>query len=326
MNADTAGAVSSLALPFDLPLAGLALVLAAVLGMRFAEIGRWRRYARLGNLGAGAMVGLVSALAVLPAWLARGIADPLTAAAVFEAALLPPLALLSLDLVMGVAAAVMVLVVVLGCSAGAAWPAAVFLPALLGIGVGLIQAKLEPFATWLDWRWARTDATAETEAFGLDAPLDAAGHWRAAAIGLGPGLLLLPLLGHATAAGMLLVLLAIVLHVPVLWAMRRLLLSDWPRAALPSGLIADTTQDRESITPLLARIIAELPALGYRPWASEANFVLFDGVDDPQATFRALLERDILIRDVGIPNALRVTAGTEAETTSFLDALARIER
>ncbi|MDQ7249114.1 PAS domain-containing sensor histidine kinase [Dongia sedimenti] len=251
--------MSSLALPFDLPLAGLALVLAAVLAMRFAAIGRWRRYARLGNLGAGAVVGLASALAVLPLWLGHGIADPLTAASVFEAALLPPLALLSLDLMMGVAAVVTVVAAVLGCSAGAAWPAAVLLPALLGIGVGLIRARLEPFATWLDWRWAQSNRSAKTEAFGLDAPLDAAAHWRAAAIGLGPALLLLPLLSHATATGMLLVLLALALHVPALWAMRRLLLSDWPRAALPSGLIADAAENRGSITPLLARIIAELP-------------------------------------------------------------------
>jgi histidinol-phosphate aminotransferase len=70
------------------------------------------------------------------------------------------------------------------------------------------------------------------------------------------------------------------------------------------------------------RLLAELPVLGYRAFDSHANFVLFDGVDDPAATFRALLERDILIRDVGLPGALRVTAGTEAETTAFLSALA----
>lgn len=72
------------------------------------------------------------------------------------------------------------------------------------------------------------------------------------------------------------------------------------------------------------RIVAELPRLGYRPWPSEANFVLFEGVADPQATFRALLERDILIRDVGIPNSLRVTAGTEEETGYFLQSLAEL--
>jgi histidinol-phosphate aminotransferase len=72
------------------------------------------------------------------------------------------------------------------------------------------------------------------------------------------------------------------------------------------------------------RLLAELPALGYRAHESQANFVLFDGVDDPAATFRALRERDILIRDVGLPGALRVTAGTEEETTYFLEALAEL--
>ena len=72
------------------------------------------------------------------------------------------------------------------------------------------------------------------------------------------------------------------------------------------------------------RMIDELPVLGYRAWPSAANFVLFDGLDDPRATFRALLEHDILIRDVGIPGALRVTAGTEEETTVFLEQLAAL--
>ena len=74
------------------------------------------------------------------------------------------------------------------------------------------------------------------------------------------------------------------------------------------------------------RILAELPTLGYRPLPSWSNFVLFGGVDDSQATFEALLARDILIRDVGIPNTLRVSAGTEAETTAFLEALAALGR
>jgi len=72
------------------------------------------------------------------------------------------------------------------------------------------------------------------------------------------------------------------------------------------------------------RLVTELTALGYDAHESGANFVLFEGVDDPGATFRALRERDILIRDVGLPGALRVTAGTEEETTYFLDALAAL--
>jgi histidinol-phosphate aminotransferase len=74
------------------------------------------------------------------------------------------------------------------------------------------------------------------------------------------------------------------------------------------------------------RLLEELPRLGYPVWPSWSNFVLFGGVSDPHAVFEALLDEDILIRDVGIPNHLRVTAGTEAETTEFLRALARIER
>ncbi len=72
------------------------------------------------------------------------------------------------------------------------------------------------------------------------------------------------------------------------------------------------------------RMLVELPKLGYRVYDSQANFVLFDRLEDPAATFRALLERDILIRDVGIPGALRVTAGTAEETGFFLKSLAEL--
>lgn len=73
------------------------------------------------------------------------------------------------------------------------------------------------------------------------------------------------------------------------------------------------------------RISATLDALGYEPHESWTNFVLFGGVSDPAATWRALYDRGVLIRDVGIPHHLRVTAGTEQESTAFLDALASID-
>ena len=73
------------------------------------------------------------------------------------------------------------------------------------------------------------------------------------------------------------------------------------------------------------RITATLEALGYTPHESWSNFVLFGGVADPKATWQSLYNKGILVRDVGIPGHLRVTAGTEAETTAFLDALASIE-
>lgn len=74
------------------------------------------------------------------------------------------------------------------------------------------------------------------------------------------------------------------------------------------------------------RLLVELAGLGYAPAASSANFVLFGNVANPHDTFEALLKRGVLIRDVGIPHTLRVTAGTEAETTAFLTALAEVAR
>lgn len=70
------------------------------------------------------------------------------------------------------------------------------------------------------------------------------------------------------------------------------------------------------------RISAELARLQFRPYRTDSNFVLFGGVDEPHAVFEALLARGILIRDIGLPGCLRVTAGTEAETTAFLEAIA----
>jgi histidinol-phosphate aminotransferase len=72
------------------------------------------------------------------------------------------------------------------------------------------------------------------------------------------------------------------------------------------------------------RIVAELPALGLAPVPSDANFVLFGGLDDAVATWEGLLGLGVLVRDVGIDHHLRVTAGTPDETTAFLRALARL--
>lgn len=69
------------------------------------------------------------------------------------------------------------------------------------------------------------------------------------------------------------------------------------------------------------RIEMRLAELGYTVHQTESNFVLFGGVENPQAMFEALRAQGILIRDVGIANHLRVTAGTEDETTTFLAAI-----
>jgi histidinol-phosphate aminotransferase len=72
------------------------------------------------------------------------------------------------------------------------------------------------------------------------------------------------------------------------------------------------------------RMVVELRAMGYRTYETWSNFVLFGGVADPHAAFEALLEQDVIVRDLGIPNHLRVSAGTAEETTVFLDAMRRI--
>jgi histidinol-phosphate aminotransferase len=73
------------------------------------------------------------------------------------------------------------------------------------------------------------------------------------------------------------------------------------------------------------RLVSELRALGFDPYRSDSNFVLFGGVQDSERTFTELLARGVLVRNVGIPNTLRVTAGTEAETTAFLETLAELQ-
>jgi len=92
------------------------------------------------------------------------------------------------------------------------------------------------------------------------------------------------------------------------------------RAALwHSDLLLDTV---EQVKAQRDRIVDALLELDLTPAPSDANFVLFGGLADEKVTWRALLSRGVLVRDNGLPGYLRVTAGTEAETTAFLDALA----
>ncbi|WP_433208736.1 histidinol-phosphate transaminase [Dactylosporangium sp. CS-047395] len=70
------------------------------------------------------------------------------------------------------------------------------------------------------------------------------------------------------------------------------------------------------------RIVTTLRGWGLAVADSDANFVLFAAPrGDSKATWQALLDRGVLIRDVGLPGWLRVTAGTPEETGAFLTAL-----
>jgi histidinol-phosphate aminotransferase len=69
------------------------------------------------------------------------------------------------------------------------------------------------------------------------------------------------------------------------------------------------------------RIVTTLRGQGLRVAESDANFVLFEVGGDQGVVWRALVERGVLVRDVGLPGWLRVTAGTPQETDAFLTEL-----
>jgi histidinol-phosphate aminotransferase len=68
-------------------------------------------------------------------------------------------------------------------------------------------------------------------------------------------------------------------------------------------------------------LVVSLRDRGYTVVDSDANFVLFGGLEDGPALWRGLLDRGVLIRDVGLPGWLRVTVGTSPELAAFLAAI-----
>jgi histidinol-phosphate aminotransferase len=94
------------------------------------------------------------------------------------------------------------------------------------------------------------------------------------------------------------------------------------RAALAHAGVLLATVDR--IKQQRDRIVATLRERGLPVADSDANFVLFGVGGDQRAVWQGLLDRGVLVRDVGIPGWLRVTAGTPEETDAFLAALAAV--
>ena len=69
------------------------------------------------------------------------------------------------------------------------------------------------------------------------------------------------------------------------------------------------------------RIVSTLRERGIRVADSDANFVLFEVGGDQRTAWQRMLDNGVLVRDVGLPGWLRVTAGTPDETDAFLGAL-----
>jgi histidinol-phosphate aminotransferase len=72
------------------------------------------------------------------------------------------------------------------------------------------------------------------------------------------------------------------------------------------------------------RLYVALQDLGLDPYRSDANFILVGGIENPTTIWQKLLDQGILVRDVGIPNTLRITAGTEPETSAVINALTEL--
>ena len=81
--------------------------------------------------------------------------------------------------------------------------------------------------------------------------------------------------------------------------------------------VAELRTARDDVAGWLAAQGLEVPP-------SDANFVLFGRFADRHAVWQALLDRGVLIREVGPAGWLRVSAGTPAEMAAFRTALAAV--
>ncbi|WP_442941869.1 histidinol-phosphate transaminase [Nocardia sp. NBC_00416] len=72
------------------------------------------------------------------------------------------------------------------------------------------------------------------------------------------------------------------------------------------------------------RVRTGLRELGFEVFGSAGNFLLFGRFTDASRAWLRFLDHDVLIRDVGTPQHLRVTIGTRAENERFLEVCAEI--
>ncbi len=107
---------------------------------------------------------------------------------------------------------------------------------------------------------------------------------------------------------------------------------------LPYHLSAVTQAVARSALALAAEPLATVTALrterdGLVAWLrrrglavadSDANFVLFGEFESRRAVWQGLLDRGVLVREVGPPRWLRVTVGTPPEMAAFRDALEEV--
>ncbi len=94
--------------------------------------------------------------------------------------------------------------------------------------------------------------------------------------------------------------------------------------AVARTALAHADELQEAVAALRAERDATVTWLrgeGFTVADSDANFVLFGEFADRHAVWQGLLDRGVLIREVGPPGWLRVSIGTPAEMTQFRSAL-----
>jgi histidinol-phosphate aminotransferase len=85
-------------------------------------------------------------------------------------------------------------------------------------------------------------------------------------------------------------------------------------AAEPLATVAKLRTERDGL-------VAWLRQRGLSVADSDANFVLFGEFESRRAVWQGLLDRGVLVREVGPPRWLRVTVGTPEEMAAFRAAL-----
>ena len=88
-------------------------------------------------------------------------------------------------------------------------------------------------------------------------------------------------------------------------------------AAEPLATVTNIRAERDGL-------VAWLRGQGLRVADSDANFVLFGTFDSRRDVWQGLVDRGVLIREVGPPRWLRVTVGTPEEMAAFRTALSEV--
>jgi histidinol-phosphate aminotransferase len=97
--------------------------------------------------------------------------------------------------------------------------------------------------------------------------------------------------------------------------------------AMARAVLAHAAEPLATVTSLRTErdgLVAWLRQRGLAVADSDANFVLFGEFGSRRAVWEALLDRGVLVREVGPPRWLRVTVGTPPEMAAFRNALEEV--